>query len=372
MAGQALTGPTRGLRRIRLAFGVFLANVVGVLLVLALMEGAARAVGIQARGAGRGDRALWRYEPLRGWGLVPGSSGEDFRGGPDRGTVRINAQGFRGEDFARTKGRDTRRILVLGDSFAFGAGVDEPHMVSTRLHDFVNADRDLTGGHHVDVLNLAVSGYSTDQQLLTFESDGALLDPDVVILLMCDNDFEGNMEAFSYARYYKPRFRLEGGALRLVDSPAPRAERRRPLRTWLFDNSAFAAGLARFRALAPLLSPGAAPRTRSSPEELMVALLGRLNDDVSQSGARLVVFNTGHRGEKTPLFHTIRPHLDAMGIAHLGLEDALGQARAKHPEIRWDFGDDTHWNVAAHELAARVMHLHLRGLARAGRIRLDP
>lgn len=365
-------GPFQWLRRGRLVLGVFLANVVGVLLVLVAVEGVARLAGLEARGARRGDRALWRYEPLRGWSLVPGATGEDFRGGPDRGTVRINAQGFRGEDFARTKGRDTRRILVLGDSFAFGGGVDEAHMVSTRLHDFVNADAELTGGHHVDVLNLGVSGYSTDQEILTFESHGALLDPDVVILLMCDNDFEGNMEAFAYGRYYKPRFRLEGGALRLEDSPAPRAERSRPLRTWLFDNSAFAAGLARLRGLGPLLSPGAAPRTRTSPEELMVALLGRLNDDVAQSGARLVVFNTGHRGEKTPLFHTIRPHLDAMGIPHLGLEGALGQAREKHPEIRWDFGDDTHWNVAAHELAARVIHLHLRGLARAGRIRLAP
>jgi len=111
---------------------------------------------------------------------------------------------------------------------------------------------------------------------------------------MCDNDFDGNLQSFMYGRYYKPRFLLDSANVRLVDTPAPRAERRRPTRTWLFDHSAFQAAL-------------------------------------------------------------------------VGWAD---QPRWRRPELKWDFGDDTHWNVPAHDLAARVMHLHLRQLAREGKVRL--
>lgn len=114
------------LRRVLMVGGV---NAFGIVIALGLAEGVARLAGLEARGAGRGDRGLWRYEALRGWGLIPGASGEDNRGGPDQGRVRVNAQGFRGADFVRSKGPDTRRILILGDSFGFGVGVDEPHTV---------------------------------------------------------------------------------------------------------------------------------------------------------------------------------------------------------------------------------------------------
>lgn len=281
------------------------ANLLGMIVAFALAEGVARLSGLEARGTIRGDRGLWRYDALRGWGLIPGASGEDYRGGPDRGRVRVNAQGFRGADFARSRGPATRRIVILGDSFGFGVGVDEPRTVGSRLAEMVNADPELTLGRHVDVLNLSVSGYSTDQEILTFESSGAPLDPDVVILLMCDNDFEGNMEGFAYGRYYKPRFLLDTGNVRLVDTPAPRAERRRPVRTWLFDHSAFQAALVgwvdrpRLRGLARLLAPGEARRSSGSREELMMALLEKLDREVTRVGATLVVFNTGHRGERT-------------------------------------------------------------------------
>jgi hypothetical protein len=126
----------------------------------------------------------------------------------------------------------------------------------------------------------------------------------------------------------------------------------------------------RLRGLATLLAPGESVKSSGSAEELMIALLEKLNREVSKVGATLVTFNTSHRGEKTQLFQSIRPRLDAAGIANLGLEAQLGDARRRRPELKWDFGDDTHWNVAAHDLAARVIHLHMRKLAREGRVRL--
>ena len=69
---------------------------------------------------------------------------------------------------------------------------------------------------------------------------------------------------------------------------------------------------------------------------------------------------TGHRGERTGLFHALRPRLDLAGIHYVGLESALGRARRVDPERAWDFRGDTHWNVASHKLAASVVYTDLR------------
>jgi hypothetical protein len=44
-----------------------------------------------------------------------------------------------------------------------------------------------------DFWNLGVSGYSTDQELLLFRSLGPEIDPDLVLLMLVRNDFEGNV-----------------------------------------------------------------------------------------------------------------------------------------------------------------------------------
>jgi hypothetical protein len=73
-----------------------------------------------------------------------------------------------------------------------------------------------------------------------------------------------------------------------------------------------------------------------------------------------VMFNTGHRGEDTTRFHELRPTLRREGVPFLGLEETMAVARAENPAGRWDFGHDTHWNVDAHRLAARVAAAFLR------------
>jgi len=91
-----------------------------------------------------------------------------------------------------------------------------------------------------------------------------------------------------------------------------------------------------------------------------------------RSGGRFVLVNTGHRGERTPLFQALRRRLHPEGVHFLGLEGVLGEARTREPERPWDFGRDPHWNVAAHALVARVVREFLaaeglleRGPARA-------
>ena len=89
--------------------------------------------------------------------------------------------------------------------------------------------------------------------------------------------------------------------------------------------------------------------------EITAALILAFADRVDAAGARFLVVNTAHRGENTPLFHSLRPMLRKPGIHQLGLEEVLGNARRDQPEKLWDFGHDFHWNLDAHRLAAEVI-----------------
>ena len=156
---------------------------------------------------------LWQYDRDYGWSHVPGSTGRFSSYGFDT-VVEINSQGFRGPEPPSQRDPSRRRIVVIGDSYAWGFGVD---------YDDIFASRIQTACPTVDVINLAVSGYSTDQELLLFEEKGALYDPDIVILVMAGNDFESNVRSKEYVYYYKPVFEIDDGELVLTNRPVPRA-----------------------------------------------------------------------------------------------------------------------------------------------------
>jgi hypothetical protein len=104
-----------------------------------------------------------------------------------------------------------KRILIIGDSIAFGTGIEAEKRFSSMLGEGLGDD--------VEVLNCAVCGWGTDQELLYFESFARHLDPDIVILqVTLNNDLLNNM----FDRLYlesapKPRFELDGDSLILLD-----------------------------------------------------------------------------------------------------------------------------------------------------------
>jgi hypothetical protein len=104
-----------------------------------------------------------------------------------------------------------KRIVVVGDSVAFGSGVDDADTFSERLQ---------TTGSSFEVANLAVSGYGTDQELLRLEREGLALDPDVVVLSVClSNDLVDNaLDSYLHdPGTPKPRYVVEEGELVLRD-----------------------------------------------------------------------------------------------------------------------------------------------------------
>jgi hypothetical protein len=316
--------------------------------------------------SGETDRGLWVYDGTKGWFHAPRSSGRSDLGGPDTGEVHINSLGLRGREIPIPKPGGVTRILVFGDSFVFGIGVDEPHVFTARLEDLLNREESSAGRY--EVLNMGVSGYSTDQELILFEELAPRLAPDLVILVACDNDFEGNTQDFIYQRYYKPFFVLDGhGSLSLKNTPVPTLDRTQATKLWLSQHSnawnfmrSRRTSHARVSALLDLFQVGVARPPTDDPVELMFALTRAFRSAAEAIGAGFLTMNTGHRAEQTPLFQSLRPLLRRDGTQFLGLEGALAEARRAQPSRYWDFRHDTHWNVDSHRLAAEIVFTYLQ------------
>jgi len=124
-------------------------------------------------------------------------------------SIKINRNGFRDDPFPRAYRSKERRIVVLGDSVAWGWGVSMSSAFPQRLEKMLlHSDTPST------IYNLAVDGYSTEQELRMLELHGLTLKPDLIILNYVLNDpdtADGGL-----ARYYKPDFMLLRLARRAV------------------------------------------------------------------------------------------------------------------------------------------------------------
>jgi lysophospholipase L1-like esterase len=163
-----------------------------------------------------GQQPVIRADPIYGWDLRPGASQHSVH--TDRGLdyhIHINAHGLRDPERPLARPPGVRRVLFIGDSIVFGAGVE----AGRRCSDVLEAAL----GPGVEVWNAGVSGWGTDQEFLHLCREGLAVQPDVVVVGLCMlNDVLNNMlphELFGTAP--KPRFRLAAGGA-LVLEPAPR------------------------------------------------------------------------------------------------------------------------------------------------------
>ena len=95
--------------------------------------------------------------------------------------VRISEQGLR-EDrtYAIPKPTSTQRVLVLGDSFVFGSGVELEDTFVKRW------ERTLA---HIEIINFGVPGYTSTHAVELLAKRGLTFQPDAVVLIISDNDF---------------------------------------------------------------------------------------------------------------------------------------------------------------------------------------
>lgn len=101
-----------------------------------------------------------------------------------------------------------QRVAIVGDSFAFGADVDDDQTMAAVL-----------GARSTDrqVLNYGVVGYGNDQMWLRTRRDVLPARPDVVVMVLVGCDLYRNQHPFTV--WFKPQFALRDGQLDLVSTP---------------------------------------------------------------------------------------------------------------------------------------------------------
>ncbi len=335
--------------------------------IVVVIDVSTHLMGLHAPALGRPGQAgafsMWVYDRTKGWVHSPSTLAQTYIGGPAAFPVRINGLGLRGGEIRLDRVDDRARVLVFGDSYVFGVGVPEEELLTAHLARFL-APHFPSG---IEVVNMGVAGYSTDQQYLLWQELGTRLSPELVILVVCDNDYLGNTENFAYRQYYKPYFELEAdGGLRLENVPVPRLSRGQRAKLWLGRESNVWNFVRNRNAESPALRSllrrlevdvSRAPR---APYRTTAAIVKAFAREVSVRGAFFLLTSTGRRGENPALFQNLVRQLEREKIHHLDLFPILNAARRAAPERSWDFPQDTHWNRDAHELAARSLAGYVR------------
>ena len=288
---------------------------------------------------------FWVHDPLLGWHHRPGQHGF-FEIGDLRTEVRINSRGLRDREYPHQRVAGQRRILVVGDSFAWGFGVEQDEAFSERM------EASLTG---VEVINAGVSGFSTDQELLWLRSEGVKYRPDLVILLLAGNDEEMNRRRAAFLVYSKPYFVLdENGHLELRGVPVPLPPALRRLAYLACTRSAlvnFVTGRSA-RVLRRLRARGesrAGAGGKRQPFELTVALIDEMRRVAEGAGARFMIGATGMYWplETHTRFDQLTAALERRGIELIDVEaDGFDPQHMRLP-------GDGHWSPDGHAIVAR-------------------
>jgi len=323
---------------------VLLSTLVAVLMA----EIAARLAGHRSMYAGT---QFFQYDPILGWRLLPSLEGP-FERPQFKTYVKINQHGLRDRDRSYEKKPGTKRILVLGDSFVWGYGVNGYEVLTRRIEAAL---------HGVEVINAGVTAYGTVQELLWLEREGLKYHPDLVILVLYKNDLTDNFTPV-YNGYHRPQMVLNhDGSLQLTGVPCSRGSLRDVLRKWLVRHSALM-GLALrsdFRFLLRLEGPIFGTEVRHVGGEkidpgtsvddyairLTVAIVEQTKKVAQEKSARLLVVAVCHHDE--PCIHVVKG-LTEKGIPVLALDALKGYA----PADMVIFGDE-HWNAAGHAFVGK-------------------
>lgn len=151
-----------------------------------------------------------QYDPQLGVALVPNMDVVHSRG-CFTGHVVTNRWGFRDRDRTLEKPAGDFRIALMGDSVVEGAHVNPDQVMNIQMEKQLQSQ----GYSNVEVMNFAVEGIGTTQELLMYQERVRQFHPDMVILTMSDNDVMNNSstlqpKSYGIHTWYSPYYNLDG------------------------------------------------------------------------------------------------------------------------------------------------------------------
>ena len=169
-------------------------------LALLLAEGGVRVLAVAT-----GRDRMMAVDDRLGWVLRPGV--EKLQRQEQAYRVRINSRGLRDDEAAYERSDGVKRILLLGDSFAFGFGGVE---FGERFSEVLEQRRP-----DLEVVNTGVPSYEPVQQYLYLIEEGVRYRPDLVLLTLYVNDYRQCFQPYDH-HIGRPKgyVSLEGGELR--------------------------------------------------------------------------------------------------------------------------------------------------------------
>ena len=233
---------------------------------------------------------------------------------------QFNALGCRGRDYLIPRPKGGRRLLILGDSYALGAGVHEADTLASQLEHILNQERPRkifrTG---YEVINCGVGGYGIRDERIFYETLVSKYQPDVILLMVTPDDdqswsTDGKRSGFDHLGKNPNQFV-----------------------SWSNHNETLF--------------------DRSSPDySASLQEVSRLHQLVQARGGRLAVVafrNTRHRAW-SPLVQQITEALQGTAVPVLDLGKALFKTHSEENLIVHKA--DKHPNEIAHEIAAQAIH----------------
>ena len=185
-SGAGTPGQRGSRRGSRWFAAVFLLLLAGVTVLLAELTLRLQFREEEVNGNYWGIGAFEASETL-GFRHRPGFSGFATRPGVFRTSVRINRFGLRQGNLDEQL-QYPNTLLLLGDSFTFGLGVEEEEAFASLIQPDLNA-------RGIGVLNAAQTGYSVEQELHLGTLLVPELEPEVILLcLYAQNDIRGDYE----------------------------------------------------------------------------------------------------------------------------------------------------------------------------------
>jgi len=293
---------------------------------------------------------LYQHDELLGWKHQPNQTSR-FETIDFSVDVVTNSRGLRDKEYGLEKPPGIKRILILGDSFGWGFGVEH----GDRIDEIIESKYD-----DIEIINASIAGYGTDQQYLYLKNRGILYNPDLVVVMFYPNDVNNNSSKIQY-QYEKPFFILEENSIKLTNVPVPELGFWSKANIYIMNRTYFIKKVIssfKYFVLNPL---GLSNPQKSSYEEALditKSLLLKVDGYTSSNKIDLIVVFLPGPLKREPLnkvLDELKDFAEYSEINHLSLKETFED---KQKEAY--FENNLHWNEYGHEIAAKQLELKLK------------